>query len=245
MHALALAKAVLCCAPLAPALRRQRRSVIPEAAAASGGGSSGGSRNDDWGGKGGGGGGGGGGGDSGGNADDSSQVRLERCPSGRAALLCWPRPSPPPRRPGLCLPPCPVAGRPARRQAGARPRMPAGLHPQRRVPGPAPMLALCKPADPVADPDPPQDKNAWGWQGWRDRVAFDAEFPFKVLLEQVRRRPRAAMRRHGLRASGRTGHQRTQHRRRRRLKQRTHARTASLPARGMGLGGLLMARLLA
>lgn len=27
----------------------------------------------------------------------------------------------------------------------------------------------------------------WAWKGWSDRVAADPEFPFKVLLEQVRR----------------------------------------------------------
>ena len=26
----------------------------------------------------------------------------------------------------------------------------------------------------------------FGWKGWQDRVAFDPEFPFKVLVEQVR-----------------------------------------------------------
>lgn len=29
----------------------------------------------------------------------------------------------------------------------------------------------------------------WAWKGWSDRVAADPEFPFKVLLEQVRRVP--------------------------------------------------------
>lgn len=28
-------------------------------------------------------------------------------------------------------------------------------------------------------------KANWAWQGWKDRVACDPEFPFKVLLEQV------------------------------------------------------------
>lgn len=27
---------------------------------------------------------------------------------------------------------------------------------------------------------------SWVWQGWAERVAADPEFPFKVLLEQVR-----------------------------------------------------------
>lgn len=29
-------------------------------------------------------------------------------------------------------------------------------------------------------------KKAGAWKGWTDRVAADPEFPFKVLLEQVR-----------------------------------------------------------
>lgn len=29
------------------------------------------------------------------------------------------------------------------------------------------------------------DGGGFGWQGWKDRVAFDPEFPFKVFVEQV------------------------------------------------------------
>lgn len=31
------------------------------------------------------------------------------------------------------------------------------------------------------------NKGGFYWKGWADRVAADPEFPFKVLLEQVRR----------------------------------------------------------
>lgn len=31
--------------------------------------------------------------------------------------------------------------------------------------------------------------SGFGWKGWQDRVAFDPEFPFKVLVEQVRYPP--------------------------------------------------------
>jgi protein quaking len=30
-------------------------------------------------------------------------------------------------------------------------------------------------------------KGGFAWKGWTDRVAADPEFPFKVMLEQVRR----------------------------------------------------------
>lgn len=34
--------------------------------------------------------------------------------------------------------------------------------------------------------DNEEPKKRLGWKGWQDRVAYDPEFPFKVLLEQVR-----------------------------------------------------------
>jgi hypothetical protein len=40
------------------------------------------------------------------------------------------------------------------------------------------------------EPEEEKPKGGFFWKGWQDRVAFDPEFPFKVLLEQVRSRTR-------------------------------------------------------
>ncbi len=33
----------------------------------------------------------------------------------------------------------------------------------------------------------------FGWKGWRDRVAADQQFPYKVFIEQVRPSPAKAL----------------------------------------------------
>lgn len=38
--------------------------------------------------------------------------------------------------------------------------------------------------DGAGDGEAPK-KRGFSWKGWEDRVAYDPEFPFKVLLEQV------------------------------------------------------------